>query len=87
MESSNVMPSSFDPTAPRTSDESPTYSAAYLSELKAATPSSRPRQVAEESLSYDADMSLDPNFGTQVVDLTGRCHQCVCRRERDLNST
>lgn len=39
------------------SDDGPRYDAAYLKELKASTPSSRPRMSAVED-PYDADMSL-----------------------------
>lgn len=54
----------------------PTYSAEYLSELKASTPSSRPRLQDEDSISYDADVSLAADSLAQsslasVVDLTG----------------
>lgn len=69
---SNVATSSFDPVASTTSSAGPTYSAAYLNELKAATPSSRPRIAEDEPMSYDADISMDTSAQTpQIVDLTG----------------
>ena len=40
-----------------TSTDGPKYDAAYLKELKANTPSSRPRFSNEDP--YDADMSVD----------------------------
>jgi len=43
---------------PQRSNTGPTYDKAYLSELKASTPSARPH-VGDEP--YDADISLDPN--------------------------
>ena len=53
----------------------PTYSAAYLSELKASTPSTRPR-LQDESVSFDEDVSITADSLAQsslgqVVDLTG----------------
>ncbi|KAI0693217.1 nineteen complex-related protein 2-domain-containing protein [Cytidiella melzeri] len=73
---SNVSPSPFDPTSsPRTEDR-PTYNAAYLSELKAATPTARPKLSEGDSMSYDGDVSLNVESPAQasrmqeVVDLT-----------------
>ena len=53
----------------------PTYSAQYLSELKASTPSTRPR-LQDESVSFDEDVSITADSLAQsslgqVVDLTG----------------
>ncbi|KAI0087050.1 nineteen complex-related protein 2-domain-containing protein [Irpex rosettiformis] len=72
----NVSPSSHNPTSSRPEDR-PTYDAAYLSELKAATPSSRPKMNKDESISYDNDISLNVDSPgnvshlQEVVDLTG----------------
>lgn len=54
---SNI-PSSLDQA--NISNGSPSYSAAYLSELKASTPSSRP---ALNNDGYDADMSMSMDVG------------------------
>ncbi|TCD70747.1 hypothetical protein EIP91_001776 [Steccherinum ochraceum] len=68
---SNVPTSAFDPITSTTSSIGPSYSAAYLNELKAATPSSRPRLTEDEQVSYDADVSMDTNsYAPQIVDLT-----------------
>ncbi|OCH90931.1 hypothetical protein OBBRIDRAFT_563603 [Obba rivulosa] len=57
---SNVLISNFVPTVtPTKSIGGPTYDAAYLSELKASTPSARPPAPVDDSISYDADISLD----------------------------
>ncbi|GJE88491.1 hypothetical protein PsYK624_045740 [Phanerochaete sordida] len=75
--SANVLPSAFDPTStPAKANGAPTYSAEYLSELKASTPSSRLRLQEEDSISYDADVSLAADSLAQsslasIVDLTG----------------
>lgn len=79
---SNVISSAFEPAGSRSGNEAPIYSAAYLSELKAATPASRPRITADESMSYDEDvlLSVDPPASLaevqEIVDLTGTqcCH-------------
>ncbi|KAI0338869.1 hypothetical protein BDW22DRAFT_1457945 [Trametopsis cervina] len=78
--SSNIVTSSYDPTSSPAANDRPTYNAAYLSELKAATPTSRPRIVADESGAVDGEisMSIDPPSGRaarveEVVDLTGAC--------------
>ncbi|KAI0916948.1 hypothetical protein AcW2_007207 [Taiwanofungus camphoratus] len=71
-----VLPSSFDvPETPK-SNGTPTYDAAYLSELKATTPTARPPLPVDAELSYDADMSLDADSLTQssltnIIDLSG----------------
>jgi hypothetical protein len=47
----------------------PTYDKAYLSELKASTPGSRPSQVVNND-PYDADLSLDPyDLSTQSMEI------------------
>ncbi|KAK7690288.1 hypothetical protein QCA50_006943 [Cerrena zonata] len=63
------------PTTP--SGSVPTYTAAYLNELKAATPSARPKLVEDASVSYDADVTMAdvdtlgaPSISS-LVDLTG----------------
>lgn len=72
----SVLPSSFDvPETPK-SNGTPTYDAAYLSELKATTPTARPPLPVDAELSYDADMSLDADSLTQssltnIIDLSG----------------
>lgn len=68
----NLIPT---PPAIPTSSSGPTYDAAYLEELKANTPSGRPR-LPDDSVSYDADVSstadsLAQSSLTQIVDLTG----------------
>ena len=45
----------------------PTYDAAYLSQLKASTPSARPPQPAD---SYDADVSMDVDSPAQLSALS-----------------
>jgi GC-rich sequence DNA-binding factor len=57
---SAITPSSIDVAslAPR-SNGAPTYDAAYLSELKASTPTNRP--PASRDVSYDMDVSVDPD--------------------------
>jgi GC-rich sequence DNA-binding factor len=47
------------------SNGSPSYSAAYLSELKASTPSSRRPPLNDP---YDADMSMDGEISMQSMD-------------------
>ncbi|KZT09212.1 uncharacterized protein LAESUDRAFT_810841 [Laetiporus sulphureus 93-53] len=55
----HVVPSSIElPSTPR-STSTPTYDAAYLSELKASTPTARPSMSVDQNMSYDADVSLD----------------------------
>ena len=75
---SNITPSSYDPaaTSQRVND-GPTYSAEYLSELKANTPSSRPKLQDDNNITYDADVSLAADSLAQssiapIVDLTGK---------------
>ncbi|PCH39872.1 hypothetical protein WOLCODRAFT_97929 [Wolfiporia cocos MD-104 SS10] len=72
----NVVPTSVDlPDVPRSNGL--TYDAAYLSELKASTPSTRPSlPVGDVDMSYDADVSMDPTSVQQpslssVIDLSG----------------
>lgn len=78
---SNVPIPSFDPIASTTSSTGPSYSAAYLNELKAATPSSRPRLTGDEPVSYDVDASMDANSYTpQIVDLTGELSACFFKK-------
>ncbi|KAH8085409.1 nineteen complex-related protein 2-domain-containing protein [Cristinia sonorae] len=68
---SGVLTSPFNPIAGTPPSTGPSYSAAYLNELKASTPSSRPRVADDESISYDADVSMGTSmYSTQVVDLT-----------------
>ncbi|EMD40093.1 hypothetical protein CERSUDRAFT_81377 [Gelatoporia subvermispora B] len=68
--STSVLTSNYDPTAtPSKSNGGPTYDAAYLSELKAKTPSARPPAPVDDSMSYDADISLDAD-GLQHSALT-----------------
>lgn len=77
---SNVKPSSFDPLATPISastSSGPSYSAAYLSELKAATPGSRPKLSEGDSFTLDEDvMNVDSIIPAavppEVVDLTGK---------------
>ncbi len=62
---------------PTTSQGGPRYNDAYLSELKASTPSSRPRLVEDESTSYDEDISmatdsLAQSSLAQAVDIEGK---------------
>lgn len=62
------------------------YDAAYLNELKASTPSTRP-SIQDGDLSYDADMSMVEDTLPQlhmsnVIDLSGmfmckRLHFCT----------
>ncbi|EKM51607.1 uncharacterized protein PHACADRAFT_31439 [Phanerochaete carnosa HHB-10118-sp] len=73
----NATAAAFDPTStPARTNGAPTYSAEYLSELKASTPSTRPRLQDDDSISYDADVSLAADTLAQsslasIVDLTG----------------
>lgn len=73
----NVIAAAFDPTStPARTNGAPAYSAEYLSELKASTPSTRPRLQDDDSVSYDADVSLATDTLAQsslapIVDLTG----------------
>ncbi|KAH9948863.1 nineteen complex-related protein 2-domain-containing protein [Amylocystis lapponica] len=70
--SPGVSPSSFDSTASPKSNGAPTYSAAYLSELKANTPTTRPSLPTDTTISYDADISLDANLSpADIIDLSG----------------
>lgn len=77
---SNVKPSSFDPLATPISastSSGPSYSAAYLSELKAATPGSRPKLSEGDSFTLDEDVvnvdTITPAaVPPEVVDLTGK---------------
>ncbi|KAI0081642.1 hypothetical protein K474DRAFT_1656446 [Panus rudis PR-1116 ss-1] len=65
-------PAAGSPSTPSIATSSqPKYDAAYLSELKAATPSARPR-LEVESTTYDADVSMDPDAlqSSTLVDLT-----------------
>ena len=76
----NVDLSSYEPALTPQSSQTPTYSAAYLSELKAATPSTR--LIGDQLISEDADASLDvdmvsPSTISEVVDLTGELPPCL----------
>jgi hypothetical protein len=54
----NILPSSLDQASITSrSNGGPTYDNAYLSELKASTPTSRP--PLSNNLSYDADISMN----------------------------
>ena len=73
----SIAPSPYDPTVtPQRASDGPVYSAEYLSELKANTPSSRPRVQDDDTIAYDADISLAADSLAQssltpLVDLTG----------------
>ncbi|RPD62638.1 GCFC-domain-containing protein [Lentinus tigrinus ALCF2SS1-7] len=62
-----VPPSAFEPTLARPST-GPTYDAAYLSQLKASTPSARPTLPIGEA--YDADVSMDVDSPSQMSALS-----------------
>ncbi|GBE83032.1 nineteen complex-related protein 2-domain-containing protein [Sparassis latifolia] len=72
----NILPSPFTPPSTPSSNKTPVYDAAYLSELKASTPTSRPPLPADTSM-YDADVSMDVDTLQQqpsvsvVIDITG----------------
>lgn len=71
----NILPSSVAPPITPRQNAAPTYDAAYLSELKASTPTARPVLV-DADVSYDADMSVDADSVPQssvssVIDLSG----------------
>ncbi|CAL1712429.1 unnamed protein product [Somion occarium] len=75
--SSHIPAAPYAPTISTPSSGGPTYSAAYLSELKAATPSARPVLPEDESISYDADVSMSEvdtfvasSSISSIVDLT-----------------
>lgn len=61
------MPSSLDQASisPR-SNGGPTYDQAYLNQLKASTPTSRPTLPGNDS--YDADMSMDVDMSMDSVE-------------------
>ncbi|CDO69908.1 hypothetical protein BN946_scf184884.g67 [Trametes cinnabarina] len=65
-----ISPAPFEPLITPTST-GPKYDAAYLNELKANTPSARRPMPAEETVSYDADVSMDVDSATQVSALSG----------------
>ncbi|KAH9936526.1 GCFC-domain-containing protein [Fomitopsis serialis] len=70
----NVKTASIDLPSPSRSDSSVRYDAAYLKQLKASTPSTRP-SMPEGDLSYDADMSmvedsLPQSHMTGIIDLS-----------------
>lgn len=67
----NVLPASLDQATitPR-SNGAPVYDQAYLSQLKASTPSSRRAPVAE---GYDADVSMDPGESSiEATEISGK---------------
>ncbi|CCL98857.1 uncharacterized protein FIBRA_00863 [Fibroporia radiculosa] len=71
----NAIPSSVDLSSTTRSNGAPTYDAAYLNELKASTPTTRPSVSANVDMSYDADMSVDADALPQssltgVIDLS-----------------
>ena len=77
---SGITPSYTDtPSLTPRSDGAPIYDAAYLSELKASTPTNRP--PASRNDSYDVDMSVDPDDYpmTTIDDVSGMivilCHK------------
>ncbi|KAI0699950.1 nineteen complex-related protein 2-domain-containing protein [Cerioporus squamosus] len=59
-----IPPSAFEPTIARQST-GPTYDAAYLSQLKASTPTVRPALPTGES--YDADVSMEVDSPVQLA--------------------
>ncbi|KAI8994209.1 nineteen complex-related protein 2-domain-containing protein [Trametes punicea] len=65
-----VAPAPFEPPITQRST-GPTYDAAYLNELKASTPSARPPMPPEETVSYEADVSMDLDATAHVSALTG----------------
>lgn len=74
--SGNVIPSSVDLSMTSRTDSTPKYDAAYLSELKASTPTTRPSVYTDGDISYDADMSVDTESMLQstmssLIDLSG----------------
>ena len=76
--------STYDPLATPVTRASagPTYSAAYLSQLKAATPGSRPKVTEDESFGLQDDaMNVDSvaisALTHEVVDLTGTRYNAV----------
>ncbi|TFK91874.1 GCFC-domain-containing protein [Polyporus arcularius HHB13444] len=62
-----IPPSAFEPTIARQST-GPTYDAAYLSQLKASTPTARPPVLTGES--YDVDVSMDVDSPGQLSTLS-----------------
>ena len=73
-DSRHVKPAAVDLPSPARSDTSVRYDAAYLNELKASTPSTRP-SLQDGDLSYDADMSMVEDSQPQshmssVIDLS-----------------
>jgi GC-rich sequence DNA-binding factor len=68
------MPQSLDQATISTSNGSPRYDAAYLKELKASTPTSRPPLPTNVD-PYDADMSMDiGDISVQSIDMdVGTC--------------
>lgn len=75
----NVLPASLDQATitPR-SNGAPTYDQAYLSQLKASTPSSRRAPVTE---GYDADISMDPGeTSIEATEISGKIFlECLVR--------
>ncbi|KAI0373663.1 GCFC-domain-containing protein [Pilatotrama ljubarskyi] len=65
-----VSPAPFEPAIAQRS-AGPTYDAAHLNELKASTPTARPSLSAEDTMSYDADVSMDIDSSAQASSLTG----------------
>jgi len=68
------VPQSLDQATISTSNGSPRYDAAYLKELKASTPTSRPPLPTNVD-PYDADMSMDVgDMSVQTIDMdVGTC--------------
>jgi len=69
-----IVPQSLDQATISTSNGSPRYDAAYLKELKASTPTSRPPLPSDVD-PYDADMSMDVgDMSVQTIDMdVGTC--------------
>jgi Nineteen complex-related protein 2 len=69
-----IMPQSLDQATISTSNGGPRYDAAYLKELKASTPTSRPPLPTNVD-PYDADMSMDiGDISVQSIDMdVGTC--------------
>ena len=64
-----IMPQSLDQATISTSNGGPRYDAAYLKELKASTPTSRPPLPTNVD-PYDADMSMDiGDMSVQTIDM------------------
>ncbi|KAG6853058.1 hypothetical protein C0991_007202, partial [Blastosporella zonata] len=64
------------------SNSGPTYSQAYLNELKASTPSTRPPPVSDP---YDADMSMDvDDVSTMVIEGASSLSEAVIPTESSI---